>query len=225
MRGLAARIAEDPSATALLGCNLLAVAFAVFHPPITLSVMFLYWAESVVIGAFNVAKICYLPPPLDDGVQLEALTGPQRLFVRSFTPALFVLHYGGFVFICFLMLYSLAGYELRKHGMQQFDFLAYYRGFLWPVLILAVGHGISFYRNFLGKSEFEGRTSQDQMFRPYPRVLLMCVVIFAGCGLVIITGLPTAAVLIFVPFKLLADLRAHFREHAVPETAPTDPRT
>lgn len=224
MRELARRISGDASAAGLLIGNLVAVAIALFHPPITMSLMFLYWAECAVIGVFNVIKLCYFAPPLDEGVELKSLSFGARVFVKSFTPGLFLVHYGGFVFICFTMLLALADHEMRKRGVQNFDSAAYYGGFLLPVALLAAGHAVSFFLNFLGKREYERRTAQDQMFRPYGRVLLMMVVIFGGISLVIITGLPTVAALLFVPVKLLADLRAHFRDHDTGKPATSDPR-
>jgi hypothetical protein len=194
---------------ALVAGNVLAVAIAAFYPPITMSIMFLYWAECVVVGAFNVAKMQYVP-------------GHDRAD-RIGVAVLFLVHYGGLTFMCFGVLHQLARFELRQRGMPQFDFGAYYAGFIWVVLILAAGHAVSFVRNFLGRREYESRSLDQQMWRPYRRVVLMIGIVFAACCLVIVTQLPTAAALLFVPFKLWADLRAHFREHSAPE--PVDERS
>lgn len=182
-----------------------------FHPPVTMSLMLLYWAECVVIGGFNFIKLYYIKPEVDEAY-LESLSAGKRAMARSVMPGVFLVHYGMFLFMCFGLLLVLADRELGERGAHERLSLGYYSAFLLPVALLAVSHGVSFFRNFLGKREYEGRTVENQMFRPYRRVALMMAIVFGGIFLVAITGLPKIAALLFVAFKLLVDLRAHFRD-------------
>jgi hypothetical protein len=206
---LARRTSGDRTAIALVVGNLVAVAIAVLHPPITASLMFLYWAECVIVGIFNIFKLRYVPPLNLKASEMERMTPREVAAHQAFTMAVFVVHYGIFVFMCFGMIHMLAMREMGR------DFAAgsYYLGFLLPIAVLAVTHGVSFRVNFLGKREYIGRTGEQQMFKPYGRVLLMALTVFIGIGLVMVTNLPAAAAVLFVPAKLLADLHAHFRDH------------
>ena len=44
------------------------------HPPITASLMFIFWAECVVIGVFNVIKLTYVPPLGCDQIDVKAMS-------------------------------------------------------------------------------------------------------------------------------------------------------
>jgi hypothetical protein len=206
---LARRTHKDPTAMALLAGNLIAVAIAVFHPPITASLLFLYWAECVIVGIFNIFKIGYVPPIGLKPSQIDSMTPRELTAHRVVTMAVFVVHYGIFVFMCFGMIHTLVMHEMGK----DFASGSYYLGFLLPIAVLAVTHAVSFVVNFLGKREYIGRTGEQQMFKPYGRVLLMALTMFFGIALVMMTNLPAAAAVFFVPAKLLADLHAHFRDH------------
>ncbi len=216
LRGLALRVAGDRSAAGLLACNVVAIAIAVFHPPVTMSVMFLYWAECVIIGLLNFIKLYYIPLSIskEDEDEWEQLSPGKKMAFKNIRPGIFLVHYGGFVFILFTMLYALGEHEMRRGGLPGYDMASHLAGFWLPVLVIGAGHVASFFRNFLGKREYQGRSFEDQMFRPYKRVLLMLVVVFGGIAVVIVTGLPGMALLVFVPFKIIADLEAHFRERA-----------
>jgi hypothetical protein len=53
-------------------------------------------------------------------------------------------------------------------------------GLEWPVLGLAVSHGISFVKNFLFGQEYLSFKINEIMIRPYKRIVLMHVAIIAG---------------------------------------------
>jgi hypothetical protein len=201
---LARRTAQDWTALALLVANAIAVTLAFFYPPITMSLLFLYWAECVVIGVMKVVEFCFIN---DERINDEGLMFKIFLSIFHF------LHYALFVFFLFILLYLLARAELRVRGMQGFDEMRYFQGFLLPVAVIAAMHVASFFRNFLGKREYEGRTLEQQVFRPYKRVGAMIGIAFVGGFIVTLTGVPELTLLLIVPFKVVADLDAHFRDH------------
>jgi hypothetical protein len=201
---LARRTVQDPTAIALIVANVVACALAVRHPPVVMTVLYLYWAECAVIGVVNAVKLWY--------IRDERLDGSWQ--VKTLVLGFLSVHYMFAVVIAGGMLWMLGGLELQERGMPHvFDWADYSKGFLLPVLCLAATHIWSFFRNFLGRREYEGRTLEQQQFRPYRRVAAMFAVVLF-CGLLIIWARgPELAVLLAVPFKLVADLRAHFRDH------------
>jgi hypothetical protein len=198
----------------LLACNVVALVFAFFNPPVSVAVLFLYWAESVVIGMLNVVKLYYLPQMAMGASEYAALSPGLKLAAKSVGPGAFFLGYGFLVFVVFGMLVQLGEHEMKGRGERGYDVAGHLAGFWFPVLLVAAGHVVSFFRNFLGKREYIGRSWEDQMQRPFKRVIVMFLVMFGACGVIIAVGLPEIGLVLFVPFMLIASLEAHFRERA-----------
>lgn len=199
----------------LLACNVVTLVFAFFNPPVVVSVLFLYWAECLVIGLLNIAKLWYVEPI--SGVsesELAQMTPKERFSHKGLGIGIFVAHYGLFLFGVFGVMLTLGRLEMAAKGVRDFHMASHVAVFWLPVLLMGVGHTVSFFRNFLGKREFAGRNYHDQMIRPYKRTFLLLLIMFGGGFLITATGQPGAGVLVFVPFMLIASLDAHFRERA-----------
>lgn len=136
---------DSLSSIALVAANFVPVAGVLFLDWRVSEVMLLYWAESAVIGLYNLARMWVV------GRWSTLLMGP-----------FFVGHYGAFMAVHLLFLYSLliqgAGSPGDPTLIEVFeDFVA-----LAPVLgAFFVSHGISYYRNFLGRKEYVGRTISE----------------------------------------------------------------
>jgi hypothetical protein len=208
-------VAADSSAATLLACNVVALVFAFFNPPVSVSVLFLYWAECAVIGVLNVVKLWYVPTlsGLSES-EMAQMTPGTRLANKCIGPGIFVVHYGIFLFMVFSVLYALGEHEMQGRGVRHYHMASHLESFWLPVLVIGAGHVVAFSRNFLGKREYATRNFSDQMFQPYKRTILLMLVMFGGVGLIILTGLPDIGLIFFIPFMLIASLEAHFRERA-----------
>jgi len=197
----------------LLATGIVGLVFAFHNPPVTVSVLFLYWVECAVIGALNVAKLRHVRAPrgLSDAETAD-LPPAKRLAYRCLVPGVFVIHYGIFLVMVFALLYALGVQEMRVRGERHYDLRGHLAGFWAPALVIGSAHVVSFFRNFLGKREYVGRKFLDQMLRPYKRTLILLLVVLGGSGLVALFGLSDMALLAVVPLVLIADLEAHFRE-------------
>lgn len=189
----------SPSALALIIANLIPLAGAVFLGWDLAIVMVLYWSESAIIGLFNICKMA---------VVSKWVAIPAGLF--------FLSHFGAFMAVHFLFLYALfiqgpqdmSGGDLAEVGQL---FIS-----LWPALLaLVVSHGLSFYQNFLGRGEYRGRALKEQMTEPYSRIIFMHLVLIFGGGLTLVLGEPTPVLLIVIVLKILFDVKAHLKQHAV----------
>jgi len=86
---------------------------------------------------------------------------------------------------------------------------------LWPALVaLFISHAFSFYKNFLGRHEYRGRTLKKQMTEPYSRIVFMHLIIIFGGGLTMILGSPTPVLILVIGFKIFFDVKAHLKQHA-----------
>jgi hypothetical protein len=126
----------SPSTLLLIIANLAPIAGSVFFDWNLGDVMVLYWAESAIIGFFNLWKIIII------GRWAALLMGP-----------FFVGHFGGFMAVHFLFLYTI--FVAPSTGMESGNELAEVAQLfitLWPALAaLFISHAFSFYTNFLGR--------------------------------------------------------------------------
>ncbi|MCH7505777.1 MAG: hypothetical protein IIB78_01270 [Proteobacteria bacterium] len=188
----------SPSTLALIIANLVPVAGMIFLGWNLSDVMVLYWAESAVIGFFNLCKIAVI------GHWMALLAGP-----------FFVGHFGGFMSVHFLFIYSLfvKGPQGGNGSGGELADVAQLFVNLWPALAaLFVSHAFSFFKNFLGRREYRGRTLKTQMTEPYSRIIFMHLVIIFGGGLTIILGELTPVLLMVIGLKIFFDVRAHLRQ-------------
>jgi hypothetical protein len=189
----------SPSTVTLIIANLVPLAGTVFLGWNLSDVMVLYWAESAVIGFFNVCKMAVI------GRWGVLLTGP-----------FFIGHFGGFMAVHFLFIYTLfvKGLEGGESSAGNLDEVAQLFVNLWPALLaLFLSHAFSFYRNFLGRNEYRGRTMRKQMSEPYSRIIFMHLVIIFGGGLSLFLGEPAPVLLIVIGLKIIFDVKAHLKEH------------
>ena len=187
------------STLVLIAANLFPVAGAVFFGWNLGLVMVLYWAESAIIGFYNLLKIIVI------GRWFALLAGP-----------FFLGHFGGFMAVHFLFLYTIfikGPAAATSEGTGLGEVWQMFYG-LWPALLaLVFSHGYSFLQNFLGRGEYRGRTVNNQMSEPYSRIIFMHLVIIFGGGLTLVLGDSTPVLLLVIGLKILFDVRAHLREH------------
>jgi len=190
----------SPSTLALIIANLVPVAGMIFLDWNLGDVMVLYWAESAVIGFFNLCKIAVISR------WMALLAGP-----------FFVGHFGGFMSIHFLFIYTLFVKGLQGDNGSDGELAEVAQLFvnLWPALAaLFVSHAFSFFRNFLGRHEYRGRTLKNQMTEPYSRIVFMHLVLIFGGGLTLIMGQLTPVLLIVIGLKIFFDVKAHLKQRA-----------
>ena len=183
----------------LIIANLAPIAGSVFFDWNLGDVMVLYWAESAIIGLFNVCKIAII------GRWTALLMGP-----------FFIGHFGGFMAVHFLFLYTI--FVAPQTGMESGNELADVAQLfitLWPALAaLFISHAFSFYTNFLGRHEFRDRTVNQQMTEPYSRIIFMHLILIFGGGLVMILGDPAPILILVIGLKIYFDIKAHLKQHA-----------
>ncbi len=189
---------KSPSTLALIIANLVPIAGMIFLGWNLSDVMVLYWAESAVIGFFNLCKIAVI------GHWMALLAGP-----------FFLGHFGGFMSIHFLFIYTLFVKGLQGGNGSDGELADVAQLFvnLWPALAaLFVSHAFSFLKNFLGRHEYRGRTLRYQMKEPYSRIIFMHLVLIFGGGLTIILGELTPVLLIVIGLKIFFDVKAHLKQ-------------
>ena len=185
------------SSLLLIFANLAPIAGSMFFSWKLSDIMVLYWAESAIIGLFNIAKIAVI-----------------GRWAGLFAGLFFAAHFGGFMAVHFLFIYTIfvEGFQGDGPSGDLAEVFALFAS-LWPALLaLALSHGYSFFANFLGRKEHLGKTVKDQMSEPYSRIIFMHLVLIFGGGLAMVLGEPTIVILIVIAIKIFVDVRAHLKQ-------------
>jgi hypothetical protein len=184
------------STLVLVLANLVPVAGTVYFGWDLASVLIIYWAESGVIGFFNLCKIL-------------VIGGWTALFSGIF----FISHFGAFMAIHFLFLYHIFIQGIDSTSSVKLEEVAIFFTALWPALAaLFISHGISFIQNFIGHQEYRNKTVGKQMHEPYQRIIFMHMVIIIGAFMMSIMGDSTVVLMLVIAAKIVVDIRAHVKE-------------
>ncbi len=184
------------STLVLILANLVPVVGALYFGWDLASVLVIYWAESGVIGFYNLCKIL-------------VIGGWTALFSGIF----FISHFGAFMAIHFLFLYHIFIQGIDSTSSVKLEEVAIFFTTLWPALAaLFISHGISFIQNFIGHQEYRNKTVGKQMHEPYQRIIFMHMVIIIGAFMMSITGDSTMVLMLVIAAKIVVDIRAHVKE-------------
>ena len=187
----------------LVAANLIPLFFVLLGEWTLAEVMVLFWAESAVIGFYTLLKMAVVAK-----------------WWAPFPGLFFLGHFGGFMSLHFLFIYMLFVRGANTHAPEPGALEALGSLFtpLWPALLgLFLSHGFSFMQNFLAHREYEGTKVQDLMKAPYGRIVVMQLTIIFGGWVVMLLKNTMPALVLLVVFKIVADLRAHYGEHAATE--------
>jgi len=196
-----------PSVIALLVANLVPVVGVLFFGWDVFPLMFLFWAENVIVGAFNVLKMIFASGG-------GALGQASKFFLIPF----FCVHYGLFTFVHGIFVVAMfgggvsgtAGFpngETFWRTMQE-NHLG------WAVLGLTVSRGISFVTNYLMNGEYRRVLPPMLMIQPYGRIVVLHLAIIGGGFLLLALKSPTLGLLLLVVLKTALDLTGHLRERS-----------
>jgi hypothetical protein len=192
---------QRPSVIALLLANLVPVAGVfIFHWEV-FPLMFLFWSENIIVGAYNVLKmLCAAPKTTPKGA--------GKLFNIPF----FCVHYGMFTFVHGVIIIQIFGGGSGFPHVETFLRIVRENHLEWAIFGFVIGHGISFVMNFLLNGEYQ-RTSAGNLFiQPYARVVVLHVAILLGGVLMMFLNSPKAGLLLLVALKTVIDLLGHYNE-------------
>jgi hypothetical protein len=194
----------------LVAANLLPLAGVMLWGWDVFLLIYLFWLENLVIGAFNVLRMVTVTTAM--GAPL-----PARLVL----PGFFVIHYGGFCLGHGFFVLAIFGREVTAGGfgpLAVFHVLgnlptADRQTVQIALLALAVSHGFSFAWNFLRRGEYRRTSLAAAMLTPYGRIVVLHVTLIIGGALVMATGGHAAALALLAVLKIGMDACAHLWEH------------
>ena len=208
---------KRPEALALVVANMVPLGGVLFFNWEVLPLMLLFWLENLVIGGYALVRLALAQGSMD-GTQQPQPVGPVgKLMLGVF----FVLHYGmfstahGSILLSIfdranqyadtgtgpVALFALTAHVVGKYHLQ------------WPLLALALSHGVSLWLNYLRSGAYREAAVGDLMTQPYKRVVLLHVIIVIGGMMAMFSGGHIAALALLVLVKTGVDLAAHLHEH------------
>jgi len=199
------QLVRSPSIWALVAANVMPLAGILFLGWDVRLVLFVYWAENVVVGFYNVLRIALHRP--DDA----KAAGPGRAVMAVF----FTVHFGLFCLGHGVFLAAFAGLdEAAAQIASAADGLAWFwnSGFAWAVIALMLSHGVSFVHHYIIGGERRTATVEQLMLRPYGRIVLLHVTLIVGAIPVIVLGL-AGLVVMLVLLKTGLDIWLHEYSH------------
>lgn len=186
----------------ILASNLLTLLVALLFRWDVRELLWPYWLQSVVIGAFAARRISVLQRFDVEGVSINDQPATESAQTRHSTVLFFVMHYGFFHFGYFVFLWT--GWMESGSAITSLDRLG--------IALLALSFIWSHWRSHREhvEADLAGRPNIGKlMFMPYLRVIPMHLVILFGAA----RGGGAGTVLVFVVLKTLADLGMHRFEH------------
>ena len=188
----------------LVAANLLPLAGVFLWDWDVFFLLLLFWCENVIIGLFGIAR-------------LVVAASNDTLREGLFLPLFFMVHYGGFMFGHFMVLFGMysGNFEQPGNPTQPED---YYRLILdnlnWvAVVALFISHGWSFIENYMGRSEYERLLPMQAMGLPYKRMFITHIALILGGFFLIKNGQPLVGLIILVLMKIALDIVFHQKEH------------
>jgi hypothetical protein len=201
------------SAVVLVAANLVPLALVLSGKASVATLVALYWAENVVIGFYTV---------------LRMLLARRDTRLDKLGPILFFCgHYGGFCLLHGIFVMAIFLGERSREMRADWPFPFYFLQLLWSgaqamgltssgivmasLLALFISHGVSLVQNYIRNGRYLVAHAGDSFWRPYPRVLLLHLLIVAGAWFIDRHGSPLPMLVGLVLGKTVIDLLLHQR--------------
>jgi hypothetical protein len=190
---------RDSSVWSLVAANAIALVLALYLHWSLMSLIALYWAQSVIIGVANFFRILSLDHFSTENFTINDRPVEPTPQLKRQTARFFALHYGVF------------------HAVYLAFIIAFRRGealWTWPlalcIAVFALNHLWSYRLN--RAADRQGTPNIGiLMFMPYGRIVPMHAIILSG-AMFAPTGI---GIVIFGLLKTAADVAMHVVEHAV----------
>jgi hypothetical protein len=197
-------ILTDRSALFLIFSNIVLIFFALYENWGILTVMFIYWCQSIIIGFFTFIKMITLKDFSTGGVNNNTL--PPTTSTKIFMSFFFLIHYGMFHFGYFVFLIG-GAFFTSELKLEPIDV-----SILLIMGVFFVNHLFSFLYN--RKKDANKRPNIGKiMFFPYIRIIPMHLTIIIGYGFILAGGNIQIVLLFFLLLKTFADVAMHSIEH------------
>jgi hypothetical protein len=182
--------------TALIAFNLLSLAIALYMGWDPALILFLYWAENVVVALWQVPRFFVARGNSPD----NEYKLPNRVFMSLF----FLVHYGIFTFVHGVLVFSLFLHqEMTLNAVL--DLVSGTPGLPLALLGLLVSHGVQFFSD-LASGSATSMPLNKVMGQPYKRIVVLHLVVLLSGGLLMLLPYPMASLVLLAVIKTAIDV-------------------
>lgn len=225
------------SVTSLVLVNLIPLIGVLLWEWNPLNIIIIYWAETGIIGFYNVFKI-KMAQKLDDVSKNSAPitiefysdsnhrkssslfndsnkkseTVIQSQYYPQFFIALLLIIMAVHGFIIYY-LFNFSNFSSIFSNTHVFSSSISIKDLIFPILLLFISHGISFIFNFIGQKEYLAVSPREQMNIINERFIIMQLVVFVGMLAIGLISNYTLLIVVMVLIKIKLDLDAHIARH------------
>ncbi len=198
------------STCTLIAANMVPLVLAPRSAAGVCEILAFYWAESAILGGFNILKILSaagkdkFPEPFSFKVFTSRDLDPLATLGSrmGFPGKVFIALIFAFPFSMYLGLYGLV---LRVLFFES-DWLALALSIRWWALGLLISHGVSFVADYLAAGEFQ-RTRSEKCLTPlFPRLAITNLILLIAAAAANLPGF-WLALFVFICAKVVGELR------------------
>jgi Family of unknown function (DUF6498) len=207
---LLSRFSPRVAALIVIASNLLPFIGVAFLGWSIFTIIFIYWAETFIIGFYNLLKMAFAARSPRNEKLSEMAFFALHFFLFLFVQLLFILvFFADFRMSDFLRLGVLDSVK-EVFSILDSESIA-------AIAALFVGNGIFFWKNYLRSGAARNTAAKDLMFAPYPRVVVQQVTILLGGWIAfLLSGIPQLiAVLILLLLKVAISIVGQQKEEQV----------
>jgi len=185
---------------------LIVILFAIIENWDLLTILFIYWCQSVIIGIFHFFKILNLKNFSTKGVLLNSRPVQSNERTKRSMAIFFLFHYNFFHFGYFIFLFVSPLFRTSSNFSFQ-DFFV-----ISAIFLFLITHFHSYKHNRESDSNKKQNIGKV-FFSPYIRIIPMHITIIFG-GFLFMSGSPPITTLVlFLLLKTVADVAMHIVEH------------
>lgn len=205
---------QNSSLLVLILINLIPAYGVLFEGWEAFDVVFIYVAETVIIGLLNIFKMAF-SGTLQAGSpsQSSAIVHVLKIFLIPF----FIMHYFFFVTVQSIFVFAFLKEQktesLFEIPLSFWQILTANNEIGLSVMSILFSHIFSFLVNYVGNKEYDKIGLPILMIQPYIRIFIQQFVVIAGVIVMSVFNTPAIFVLLLVFLKIIADAVMHLRIH------------
>lgn len=168
------------------------VLFAGWKPE---SVFVCYALETIVVGIFNIFRLL--------AIHYNGIPKDEKKLNGLILIPFFVIHFYGFVLVQLQIFFSGTDYGNVFTALAA---IVHERSYSIALGAFVLNSLYAFINGFILNARYKQRTMGQQMFEPYPRVLMQQAVVILGGFIFVLTGNGYPVLIVFVALKMFVDL-------------------
>ena len=170
-----------------------------------LTILFVYFIETIIIGLFNVVKMFVI-------LKIGAKERSNKFAFKYGLIFFFIFHYGFFVGVQSVFGFTLFEIEGSVSLGEPFNLIENYtnllsfEGIQYALPIIFFNHMSWFVTGFLKEKRFNYFTAKEIMFKPYLRIFIQQFVVILSVGIMIATKQAVVVGVLLIILRLVVDL-------------------